>query len=1042
MKICGNYQKMISKGRIILFSAILSMQFLSPFVTEAQETPTIAAPLPILKEIESPGRPEEGALEEAARALREEVPPGVEKPKIEEADEEFEAVEEFKEEVREPKEAKPKEEAIIGEALSEIEALLSGQVPSTVSTRLKQFGYDLFKSTVSTFAPITDVPVGPDYVIAPGDSFTIVIWGRVNLTYEVTVDRNGEITLPELGALKVWGLTLKELKNYLHYEFSRRYTQFEMNITMGRLRTIRVFVVGEVVTPGSYSLSSLSTLFNALFAAGGPSKRGTLRNIQLIRDNKAIETVDLYDFLLKGDKSQDVRLQNEDTVFIPMIGDVVGVAGNVRRPAIYEMKKPLTLEEAIDLAGGITPAGYTERIQVERVVAHEYRIVVDFNLSGLLERQRIPQLKTTLQDMDMIKIFPILPLAQNIVYLEGHVKRPGGYELKAGMRISALISGFDDLLPEPYLDYAEIIRLEEPDLHPKMLPFNLGEVLKGNLKKDLLLQRFDRIKIYPKEYFVEKRLVSIRGEIRHPGTYKLVKDMRLSDLIHQAGDLTRDAYLKRAELFRITPLDPDMDYRIIPLDLKKILEEDPEQNLYLEPKDKFRVYSKWDLLDRPFVTIEGEVRKPGKIALAKDMRLSDLIHQAGDLTREAYLEQGVIFRLTPDREIETLYFNLEKTLNNEDGENILLMDEDRVVIHSLWAVKFKETVSIAGLVNKPGDYRLTEGMKVSDLIFQAGSLKKNAYLREAELIRRIVTQEGMETQKILVNLEKALQDDPAQNLLLKDYDYLVIRPIPELEFDRIVEISGEVMFPGSYLIEKGDTLSSLIERAGGYTERGCLRGAIFKRESVRALQEKRINDLIRKMEEEILTEEGYLMTSTLSPDELQARQQLLASRRAMIAKLKAAQVEGRIVIELLPLKRLKGSKYDIELEKGDSLFIPEEPNTVAVMGEVYNPISMIYEEGKDVKHYLKMVGGATRDADKDQIFLVRADGSVISRAQLRYWWPLRLFADRFMHTRLYPGDIILVPKRITEGKGWERVKDSVQILYQIAVSAGAISTLF
>ncbi|MDI6704416.1 MAG: SLBB domain-containing protein [bacterium] len=1005
---------MISKMRMILFSVILmSVQSLPSFVAEAQETGT---PPPILKEMESLGRPEEGALEETARTLRKEV--------------------------AKPEETKPKEVAITEEAPSEIETLLSGQIPSTVSTRLKQFGYDLFKSTVSTFAPITDVPVGPDYIIGPGDSFTIVIWGRVNVTYEVTVDRNGEITLPELGALKVWGLTLKELKDYLQHEFSRRYTKFEMNITMGRLRTIRVFVVGEAVTPGSYSLSSLSTLFNALFAAGGPSKRGTLRNIHLIRDNKTIKTVDLYDFLLKGDKSQDVRLQNEDTIFIPMIGDVVGVAGNVRRPAIYEMKKPLNLKEAIDLAGGITPAGYLKRIQVERIVAHEYRIVVDFNLSGLLERQEIPQLKTILQDMDMVKIFPILPLTQNIVYLEGHVERPGGYELKKGMRISDLIPGFDDLLPEPYLDYAEVIRLEEPDLHPRILPFNLGEVLKGNLKEDLPIQRFDRIKIYPKEYFVEKRLVSIIGEVKHPGIYKLVEKMRISDLIHQAGDLTKDAYLDRAELFRITPLDPDMDYRIIPLNLKKILEEDPEQNLYLEPKDRFRVYSKWDLLDKPFVIIEGEVRKPGKFELVKDMRISDLIHQAGDLTKDAYLEQGEIFRLTSDRKIETIYFNIEKALNNEDGEDILLMDEDRVAIHNLWEKRFKETVSIMGLVNKPGDYRLTEGMRVSDLIFQAGSLMKNAYLREAELIRRTVTQEGMETKKISINLEKALQGDPTQNLLLEDYDYLVIRQIPELDFERIVNISGEVMFPGSYLIEKGDTLSSLIERSGGYTKRAYLRGAVFTRESVRILQEKRINDLIKEMEEEILTEESYLATSTLSPDELKRRQQSLASRRGLIAKLKAAQVEGRLVIGLLPLKKLKGSKYDIELEKGDSLFIPERPNEVTVMGEVYNPTSLIYEEGKNVKHYLKMVGGVTRDADKDQIFVIRADGSVISRTQRRYLWPLRLFSDRFMETRLYPGDTILVSKKITEGKGWERIKESVHLLYQIAVSAGVIKTLF
>ena len=279
------------------------------------------------------------------------------------------------------------------EVASEIELSLSGKMRADVSTDLKQFGYDLFQRTVSTFAPITDVPVGPDYIVGPGDRFTISLWGRIELAYKTEVDRNGEITLPKVGTLKVWGSSFSELKTQLKNELSKHYKGFEMNVVMDRLRSIRVFVVGEVRTPGSFTLSSLATVYNALFAAGGPSKRGTMRDIRLLRNGKVIRNLDLYNFLLRGDMSQDERLQSGDTVFVPMIGSVAGIAGNVKRPAIYEMKGEVTLGELFDLAGGVTPTGYTQRVQIERIIAHQKRIVEDLDLA---EYPDTPQLKTIL----------------------------------------------------------------------------------------------------------------------------------------------------------------------------------------------------------------------------------------------------------------------------------------------------------------------------------------------------------------------------------------------------------------------------------------------------------------------------------------------------------------------------------------------------------------------------------------------------------------------------------------------------------------------
>ncbi|MCX7919967.1 MAG: SLBB domain-containing protein [bacterium] len=741
---------------------------------------------------------------------------------------------------------------------SEIEKIYAGEFPTEISTEIQQFGYTTFQQTVSTFAPVLDVPVSEDYVIGPGDSFRITIWGRVNVTYPVAVDRNGEISVPEIGVLNVWGLTFGELKKYLNREIAKYYTDFEMTVTMDRIKTIRVYVVGEARFPGSYTVSALATLFNALYAAGGPSKQGTMRNIQLIRNGKVVQVVDLYDFLLKGDRTADVRLENQDTIFIPIIGKVAGIAGHVKRPAIYEFKETMNLSELIALAGGVSAVGYLERVQVERMEANRRRIVADFNLTGIETTAVKPELNLLLQDGDLVKIYPILPEKMNVVYLEGHVARPGEYELKPNMRLRDLIPSYDVLLPQPSLEYGQIIRLQEPDLHPVGIQFHLGKLLAGDATQNIELKRWDRVQIFP------------------------------------------------------------------------------------------------------------------------------------------------------------------------------------------WSARLKKSVRVSGLVFQPGEYSLHEGMRVKDLITAAGGFTKNAYLRNAEITRRIITQDGMETQKLEVDLEEAMRDNPEHNIVLQDYDNLVVRPIPELEFDRYVTITGEVRFPGNYPVKKGERLSSLIERAGGYTEKAYLKGAVFTRESAQVEQRKRLNNLIREQEERLLSMSALAVSGALDKEEAAAQQRSLALQQQLLAKLRTVPIEGRMVVKLDTLEKLRGSENDIELEKNDALYIPETPGHVNIMGEVYNPTSVIYEPNRTVQYYLTKVGGMTRDADERQIYIIGADGTVHSREQKgfgRITWDKdqhRWIAGGFYNIKLDPGDTILVPRRLDRTEWVRNTKDITQILYQIAVSIGVL----
>ena len=769
----------------------------------------------------------------------------------------------LEEEVEEP-EAKPKEEVVLPKEKSEIEISLSGRISTTVSKDLTQFGYNLFRATVSTFAPVTDVPVGPEYIIGPGDSFNISLWGRIERFYQAEVDRNGEITLPKIGTLKVWGLTFSELRKYLLRKFSRHYKGFHMNVVMGRLRTIRVFVIGEVVTPGSYTLSSLATVYNALFAAGGPSKRGTMRNIQLIRNGKVIRTIDLYDFLLKGDKSQDQRLQSGDTIFGPIIGPVVGIAGNVMRPAIYEIQDKMTLGELFDLAGGVTPIGYLQRVQIERIVAHEKRIVEDFDLAEYAGEGDFPKLKIILQDRDLVKVFPILPTTQEVVYLEGHVRRPGGYEFKKGMKLLDLIPSFDELLPEPYLDYADIIRLIPPDFHPETISFNPGNLLRGDLSQNIELKEHDRVSIYSRE----------------------------------------------------------------------------------------------SLQEVPQVTIGGEIQSPGK-------------------------------------------------------------------------------------------YRLVENMRVKELIYNAGNLKRSAYVSEAEITRMIKTEKGVTSKVININLGEALRENPEHNIPLKEDDCLLVRQVPGWYIEQTVTLEGEVKFLGVYSFSKGERLSSVIERAGGFTEHAYLKGAFFTRESARRIQEERIKGFIDRLEEGILTAQARLAEASVSGADAKGLEQSLAAKRELLRKTRAAQVTGRVVIALDSLDKFKGSKYDMELEDGDTFNIPPMPWIVNVLGSVYNPTSIVYTRGKRADFYVNKVGGPTPDAEEGEMYIVKADGTVISKTQKGGFglsWDSEdkrwVSGGGFASARIDPGDSILVPSKVTRFVWKRELMDWTTILYQLAVTTGVIVALY
>jgi polysaccharide export outer membrane protein len=648
---------------------------------------------------------------------------------------------------------------------------------------VRQFGYSFFYKPPETFLPVQAVPVGPDYVIGPGDTVRIVVWGNVQGEYSLTVDRNGTIAVPKVGVIHISGLNYRQLREVMEKEFARLYTNFQMNVTLDNLRTLQVYVVGQARFPGSYAVSSLSTLVSALFASGGPSKTGSLRHIQVRRRGKVIAHFDMYDFLIKGDKSKDIRLQSEDVIFIPPIGPVAAigspragagkapapttqaaVGGPVKVPGIYELKHERTLLELLQLAGGLADTAFKGRVQVLRVRERREMVMFEDDLGKLLAG-RLPEVP--LVDGDFVKIFPV------------------------------------------------------PDL-------------------------------------VEKK------------------------------------------------------------------------------------------------------------------------------------------------------------------------------------------VRVAGALKTKGEFGLQDNMRVKDLINYAGGLLMETNREEAEITRINITPQGPETSRIYFSPCRALAGFPRDNLLLKPNDYLFFRTVPEWDLYQLVRIAGEVKFPGSYAIKKGEPLSSLLARAGGFAERAYPKGAIFTRVSVKAAQKQHLKAAIDRIEAEMLALVSQKAQEELSAEQIKRQEVFIRQQGALLAKLREITPLGRVVIRLDDPERLRGTPGDIELQEGDALVVPQIQQSVNVLGAVASPTAIIYEPDLRVKDYLARAGGATRIADLKSTYVIKVNGSALSRRSVK-WFGTSWTGSEYVFSvggfdsmRLDPGDSIVVPEELERIAWLRELKDIATILGNIALTAGVV----
>jgi protein involved in polysaccharide export with SLBB domain len=636
---------------------------------------------------------------------------------------------------------------------------------------LDRFGADIFVNGTGNADDLPmDLPAGPDYVLGPGDGLTINLWGGISQRLLRTVDREGRVALPEVGTVLVAGRNLGDVQHQIQTVLRSQFRDVQADVSLGRLRTIRVYVVGDVRRPGAYDISSLSTPLNAVYTAGGPTSRGSLRTFKHYRGSRLVQEVDVYDLILRGTRSDVFSMQPGDTILVPPIGPEVTIEGMVRRPAIYELRSSsASLAEALQLAGGVLPTGTLRRVAVDRLIAHQQRTMLDLDIPESNNQEAVTAALENfkVQDGDKIRISPILSYTNKTVYLDGHVFRPGKYPWKDGMQLTDLIKSYSDLLPEPSKRHAEIIRLNPPDFSPSVLAFNLGEALSGKNEVPVL-KPFDTVRVFGRYDFEDPPQITVSGEVRDPGDHLTNGQTHVRDAVYLAGGVTPDAKLDDAEILRKN----GNTLQVISVNLAKALVGDEVQNVLLQPKDRLIINRDLAKLDPPRVTIEGEVAKPGKYPLGDNMTATDLVRIAGGMKRGAFSRSADLTRYVLQNGAKVIGEHEEiaigKALAGEEDTDVRLRDGDVLSIRQLagWS-DVGATIAVKGEVVHPGGYGIRDGERLSSVLERAGGFRAGAYPYGAILLRTQVRDFEEQNQSEVI---RRVQAQRGSLLLIQDTD--------------------------------------------------------------------------------------------------------------------------------------------------------------------------------------------------------------------------------------------------------------------------------
>ena len=832
---------------------------------------------------------------------------------------------------------------------------------SELGDDLPLFGYDLFGEDGNLFAPSTDMPAPAEYTLGPGDVLRVQLFGNQNETLNLSVTRDGAVNFPKLGPIQVAGLKFDDVKTLIERRVAKELIGVQTNITMGPLRSIQVFLLGDVAAPGSYSVSGLATISNALFAGGGVKPSGSLRDIQLKRNGAVIRRLDLYDFLLKGNSSADLRLRAGDVVFVPPAGARVAVAGAVRRPAIYEIRPGISASGVVGMAGGLTADARKAQVLLERLNGDGQRTLQELNLAASGGSM-------ALRDGDRVNVQSVSGLVDNRVAVIGHVRYPALYAWSKGLNLSRVLA-LAQVKPssagrELYPVFGLIERSSEVSGLREWRGFDLMAVRAG--KSDVVLQAEDRIAILSR-----------------------------ADVDYLTSEPVRAAL--RGEL--PAPPKPDMSLRqrnaLLASDKSRSEDERSQQAELLEAEE---------------LAAATKPAKPVCPGLLEVVKISD--------SARALAIRLALNAQESTSEIKTRA--AEKTKAAQPAESAECPELFRTAPTALVAL-LEQGVAVIGEARRPGLYPMPAGASFTQLLQAAGGATLEADAKSLDYFTPNDSERGELPQFKSVSMASLAAPHAVRSGEI--YQLKPGRALPEVGS---VLLTGEVRFPGRYVISRGERIADVLNRAGGLNENAYPYGAVFTRDSTRAAEAASNRRAANDLREALAT---AVTKGSINQGQNQASAGFLTD---LVSRLETAQPVGRIVIEADPSSLLADPSRNLLLEPGDNLVIPKRPSAVTVTGQVLNAGSFSFDPSGSVADYLKQAGGLAEAADDDRMLVILPNG-VARPVKSRFW--------SYEPEPIPPGSVIVVPRDAAPFTALLLTERIASILSNLALSAAALVTI-
>ncbi len=723
---------------------------------------------------------------------------------------------------------------------------------------LKRFGLDLFAGSPTTFAPISDVPVPADYTVGAGDEIVIQLFGKENTTHRLRVNRAGIINFPSLGPVQVAGMTFSDVRDSLNQRVKEQMIGVRSDISLGEMRTMQVFVMGDAYKPGAYTVSALTTISQAIYYSGGFSESGALRNVQLKRNGRVIRKLDMYDLLLKGDARNDIRLLPGDVVFIGALGNTISIDGEVNRPAIYEIKPGETYKQAIQMAGGFTANAYSDQIEVKRYAAKGARDALTLNFSQSHDQQ------TKVKDGDAVNVLKKNEELTRYVQIEGDVRHPGFIEWKSGLRIADLFQSVDTSFNSTAdVSYAVVVREINPQRDIEVYQVNLANAILSPTSKDnLKLNSRDRVLVFNRFNNEDLDTLADQETVTKAKTLEQAQLQAQQEQLKEQEVMSSSVAVSSATSLEKKTKQPKIVFRgkEITKDDFEALKQNTRRTLLAPVLLQLQQQSRLGLAPQ-IAEVFGEVKHPGRYPITPRMTISTLIEAAGGLTYNAFtinaeLARTVINSKDERASIDVERIDLRQAIKGSTADDAIIVGRDRLNILEKPNVKLQSTVTLQGEVRFPGTYTVRQGETLGELLERAGGLTEFAHpqgaiftrealrLQEQKLLNQYAADMRAEIAKktfradsnmgsvisdpdktlkfveeasrskalgrMVVQLNRILKDERSADFMLEDGDFLFVPT-----FRSTISIMGEVQVPITYLLDNKLDVDDYLNKAGG-----------------------------------------------------------------------------------------------------------------------------------------------------------------------------------------------------------------------------------